>query len=47
MGKGAGKGASGGGDAPDLGIPYLDQTTSVVINARVGWRESNAFFSLC
>ena len=40
-----GKGASGGGDAPDLGIPYLEQTTAIVINARVGWRETNAIFS--
>ena len=38
MGKGAGKGASGGGDVPDLGMPYLEQTAQIIISARVGWR---------
>lgn len=32
-----GKGSSGGGDAPDLGIPYLEQTLQIIITARVGW----------
>ena len=40
MGKGAGKGASGGGDVPDLGMPYLEQTAQIIISARVGWRAS-------
>ena len=41
-GKGRGKGASGGGDV-DLtpgGIPYMEQSTSMIIQARVGWRAS-------
>ena len=32
-----GKGGSGGGDAPDLGIPYLEQTFAIIVTARVGW----------
>lgn len=37
MGKGAGKGGSGGGDAPDIGIPYLQQSLTDICGARAGW----------
>jgi Mg/Co/Ni transporter MgtE len=32
-----GKGSSGGGDAPDMGMPYLEQTLALIVSARVGW----------